>query len=59
MIDLAAGQQHLRAPVKSTVVIRVAGKGEVAIAPGRGLVGAARRGEPEGGFARAALHAHR
>ena len=37
MIDLAAGQQHLRAPVKSTVVIRVAGKGEVAIAPGRGL----------------------
>ncbi len=38
MIDLAAGQQHLRAPVKSTVVIRVAGKGEVAIAPGRGLV---------------------
>ncbi|HKG85610.1 MAG TPA: TIGR02302 family protein [Beijerinckiaceae bacterium] len=39
MIDLAAGQQHLRAPVKSTVVIRVAGKGEVAIAPGRGLVG--------------------
>ncbi len=37
MIDLAAGQQHLRAPVKSTVVLRVAGRGDVAIAPGRGL----------------------
>jgi uncharacterized protein (TIGR02302 family) len=37
MIDLAAGQQQLRAPVKSTVVIRVAGKGEVSISPGRGL----------------------
>ena len=38
MIDLAAGRQHLRAPVRSTVVIRVAGRGDVAIAPGRGLV---------------------
>ncbi|HKH35075.1 MAG TPA: TIGR02302 family protein, partial [Beijerinckiaceae bacterium] len=37
MIDLAAGEQRLRAPVKSTVVIRVAGKGDVAINPGRGL----------------------
>jgi hypothetical protein len=37
MIDLAAGEQHLRAPVKSTLVIRVAGKGEVTVAPGRGL----------------------
>jgi uncharacterized protein (TIGR02302 family) len=37
MIDLAAGEQRLRAPVKSTVVIRVAGKGDVTISPGRGL----------------------
>jgi uncharacterized protein (TIGR02302 family) len=37
MIDLAAGEQRLRAPVKSTVVIRVAGRGDVAITPGRGL----------------------
>lgn len=37
MIDLAAGEQRLRAPVKSTVVVRVAGKGDVAIVPGRGL----------------------
>jgi len=39
MIDLAAGEQILRAPVKSTVVVRVAGEGEVSIAPGRGLTG--------------------
>jgi uncharacterized protein (TIGR02302 family) len=37
MIDLAAGTQHLRAPLKSTVVIRVAGHGEVGITPGPGL----------------------
>jgi uncharacterized protein (TIGR02302 family) len=37
MIDLAAGTQHLRAPVKSTVVIRVAGQGDVTITPGHGL----------------------
>ena len=37
MIDLAGGQQQLRAPVKSTVVIRVAGEGDVRITPGRGL----------------------
>lgn len=37
MIDLAAGEQHLRAPVKSTVVVRVAGRGEVTITPGKGL----------------------
>jgi hypothetical protein len=37
MIDLAAGEQRLRAPVKSTVVIRVAGQGDVAITPGEGL----------------------
>ena len=37
MIDLAAGQQHLRAPIRSTVVIRVAGRGDVAISPGQGL----------------------
>jgi uncharacterized protein (TIGR02302 family) len=37
MIDLAGGEQRLRAPVKSTVVIRVAGEGDVAINPGEGL----------------------
>jgi uncharacterized protein (TIGR02302 family) len=37
MLDLAAGAQHLRAPVKSTVVIRVAGEGDVTITPGHGL----------------------
>ena len=37
MIDLAGGPQKLRAPVKSTVVIRVAGEGDVAITPGAGL----------------------
>lgn len=37
MIDLAGGEQTLRAPVKSTVVIRVAGEGEVTITPGQGL----------------------
>jgi len=37
MIDLAQGEQRLRAPVNSTVVIRVAGKGDVAITPGQGL----------------------
>jgi uncharacterized protein (TIGR02302 family) len=37
MIDLAAGPQHLKAPVRSTVVIRVAGEGDVSIVPGAGL----------------------
>src|SRR5215212_8718342 len=37
MIDLAAGEQVLRAPVNSTVVVRVAGEGDVSITPGRGL----------------------
>jgi uncharacterized protein (TIGR02302 family) len=37
MVDLASGSQHLRAPVKSTVVVRVAGEGDVAITPGKGL----------------------
>src|SRR5215203_2452729 len=38
MIDLAGtGEQRLRAPVKSTVVIRIAGKGDVSLTPGRGL----------------------
>src|SRR5690349_11556737 len=37
MIDLASGAQHLRAPLKSTVVIRVAGQGDVSITPGPGL----------------------
>ena len=37
MIDLAGGEQRLRAPVRSTLVIRVAGKGDVAVTPGQGL----------------------
>jgi uncharacterized protein (TIGR02302 family) len=37
MIDLAAGTQRLRAPVKSTLVIRVAGKADVTVTPGKGL----------------------
>jgi uncharacterized protein (TIGR02302 family) len=37
MIDLAGGEQRLRAPVRSTVVIRVAGEGDVTITPGPGL----------------------
>src|SRR5215203_2097051 len=36
-IDLAAGEQRLRAPVKSTVVIRLAGQGDLAVTPGKGL----------------------
>src|SRR5215207_4860994 len=37
MIDLTAGEQRLRAPIKSTLVVRIAGKGDVAVTPGRGL----------------------
>jgi uncharacterized protein (TIGR02302 family) len=37
MIDLAAGVQHLRAPVNSTVVVRMAGTGEISIVPRGGL----------------------
>src|SRR5215210_6338754 len=37
MIDLTAGERRLRAPIKSTLVIRIAGKGDVAVTPGRGL----------------------
>ena len=37
MIDLAAGEQRLRAPIRSTVVVRVAGKGDVTVVPGQGL----------------------
>ena len=37
MIDLAAGEQRLKAPVGSTVVIRVAGRGEAEFQPGSGL----------------------
>jgi uncharacterized protein (TIGR02302 family) len=37
MIDLAAGEQRLKAPIRSTVVIRVAGKADVAVTPGEGL----------------------
>lgn len=36
MIDLAKGQ-NLRAPIRSTVVIRVAGEGTAEIKPGKGL----------------------
>lgn len=37
MIDLAAGEQRLRAPVGSTLVIRMAGRGEATLLPGPGL----------------------
>src|SRR3954470_769488 len=37
MIDLAAGEQRLRAPIKSTLVVRIAGKGDVTVTPGAGL----------------------
>jgi uncharacterized protein (TIGR02302 family) len=37
MIDLAAGAQKLRAPVGSTVVIRMAGRGEASVMAGTGL----------------------
>ena len=37
MIDLAAGEQRLKAPVGSTVVVRMAGQGDAALTPGRGL----------------------
>ncbi|MGO4706094.1 TIGR02302 family protein [Microvirga sp. 2MCAF38] len=38
MIDLAQGEQSLRAPMKSTIVIRVAGEGDATITPEQGLV---------------------
>jgi uncharacterized protein (TIGR02302 family) len=37
MIDLVSGEQRLKAPVRSTVVIRVAGQGDVGLNPGSGL----------------------
>ena len=37
MIDLAAGEQRLRAPVNSTVVVRMAGTGEITLDPRGGL----------------------
>ena len=37
MIDLAGGEQKLKAPVGSTVVIRMAGRGEATLSPGPGL----------------------
>jgi uncharacterized protein (TIGR02302 family) len=37
MIDLAAGVQQLRAPVNSTVVVRMAGTGEISLDPRGGL----------------------
>lgn len=49
MIDLAR-EQHLRAPVRSTVVIRVAGEGEAEIAAGRGLTPLPSKGSPRAGL---------
>ncbi|TDR89776.1 TIGR02302 family protein [Enterovirga rhinocerotis] len=37
MIDFASGQQRLRAPVGSTIVVRMAGQGEASVAAGPGL----------------------
>jgi uncharacterized protein (TIGR02302 family) len=37
MIDLAAGEQRLKAPVNSTLVIRVAGRGDATVSPAAGL----------------------
>jgi uncharacterized protein (TIGR02302 family) len=37
MIDLASGQQKLRAPIQSVVVVRVAGVGEAKVTPESGL----------------------
>ncbi|WP_112662343.1 TIGR02302 family protein [Microvirga flavescens] len=37
MIDLSQGEQRLRAPVRSTIVIRIAGDGEATVKPERGL----------------------
>ena len=59
MIDLAGGEQRLRAPVKSTVVIRVAGKGDVDDRAGPGLTALPAPREPAQGPARGALHARR
>ena len=56
MIDLAAGEQRLKAPIRSTVVIRVAGKADVAVTPGQGLAAAARSRERAAGPSRATLH---
>lgn len=49
MIDLGVGEQRLKAPVGSTVVVRVAGRGEATLSPGRGLVAlkAAETGKPD------------
>ncbi len=38
MIDLAAGAQKLRAPIGSTIVVRMAGQGEATLAASPGLV---------------------
>jgi uncharacterized protein (TIGR02302 family) len=38
MIDLAAGEQRLKAPVNSTLVIRVAGRGDATVSPVAGLL---------------------
>ena len=56
MIDLAAGEQRLKAPVGSTVVIRMAGRGEVQLQPGPGLIQVA---SPEGAAAKPDLREQR
>ncbi|HEY0353379.1 MAG TPA: TIGR02302 family protein [Enterovirga sp.] len=38
MIDLAAGEQRLKAPINSTLVIRVAGRGDATVSPVAGLL---------------------
>lgn len=50
MIDLAAGTQKLRAPVGSTVVVRMAGRGEAAITAGAGLAEIAASGAGKEGL---------
>lgn len=37
MLDLSAGEQRLKAPVNSTLVVRVAGQGDAQLSPGQGL----------------------
>ena len=45
MIDLARGQS-LRAPIHSTVVVRIAGEGDAEVKPGRGLTPLPAKGSP-------------
>ena len=48
MIDFAAGVQLLRAPVDSTVVVRIAGKGEIDVEARGGLAAEEAAGREEG-----------